>query len=562
MRGKGAPVLIRMIFTVQTNEMVLSTLFTMKKRLSLLMAFLFISSSMTLPAQAGVKAGAKCAILGQIKTSQSKKFTCIKSGKRLVWRKGESVSVTNSVPNSDASPLPLENAASVMKVDFTKTYSTDKGYFTDFTGPCQWDPSVNSKWMAIQQYFFNINRCAGQIRVNKYSLGASRPSASFDSKSLYSNVEPCKLVTPPNSPANLGFTTSNPGRKQWADLRRFPSPNTVIQLIPIYAEDTAEPKNSPSEDYSVYLNFLKDWIDYSSDFGSNAEIRIPKNYIKFDKKIGEFEVRHQNNWNAPEHIAFNTAVVTAVDDDIDFKGANIAIIVPPAGTDASVLGQAVVGALSTKEGTVGVAMSEFATLAKTPNASSFSGLGHPFFWVHELFHAGIGFDDHYGDMKQNLNSEYAMGWLTMMTPYGGDLTTWEKWVLGFIKDSQIQCVTAGDLSTHWIAPSTVQTTESKVIIVSVSATKAVVVETLRPGGLYYKIPKQSQGALVYEIDLSKDSHGMGMKLSLPIGRPVTNNPFFMASYPLKQGESTISNGFKITIVESGTFGDVVKVERI
>jgi hypothetical protein len=36
----------------------------------------------------------------------------------------------------------------------------------------------------------------------------------------------------------------------------------------------------------------------------------------------------------------------------------------------------------------------------------------------------------------------------------------------------------------------------------------------------------------------------------------------MASYPLKQGEFTISNGYKISIVESGTFGDVVKVEKV
>jgi hypothetical protein len=36
----------------------------------------------------------------------------------------------------------------------------------------------------------------------------------------------------------------------------------------------------------------------------------------------------------------------------------------------------------------------------------------------------------------------------------------------------------------------------------------------------------------------------------------------MASYPLKQVESTITNGYKITIVESGTSGDVVKVEKV
>jgi hypothetical protein len=53
-----------------------------------------------------------------------------------------------------------------------------------------------------------------------------------------------------------------------------------------------------------------------------------------------------------------------------------------------------------------------------------------------------------------------------------------------------------------------------------------------------------------------------MKLSLPIGRPIERNELFMASAPLKQGEGTINNGFKITVVESGTFGDVIKVEKL
>ena len=179
-----------------------------------------------------------------------------------------------------------------------------------------------------------------------------------------------------------------------------------------------------------------------------------------------------------------------------------------------------------------------------------------------MFHSGVGFDDHYGDTQQNINTEYGMGWLTMMTPFGGDLTTWEKWRLGFMKDSQVQCVTSGGTSTHWIAPSTVQTAESKAIVIRVSATRAIVVETLRPAGLYYKIPLQTQGALVYEVDVLETGPGLGYKLYLPIGRTVTSNSFFMDSYPLKQGESTVTNGYKITIVESGTFGDVVKVEKV
>jgi hypothetical protein len=37
--------------------------------------------------------------------------------------------------------------------------------------------------------------------------------------------------------------------------------------------------------------------------------------------------------------------------------------------------------------------------------------------------------------------------------------------------------------------------------------------------------------------------------------------FALADAPLKIGESIVSNGFKISVVESGDFGDVVKVEK-
>jgi hypothetical protein len=126
----------------------------------------------------------------------------------------------------------------------------------------------------------------------------------------------------------------------------------------------------------------------------------------------------------------------------------------------------------------------------------------------------------------------------------------------------VQCKSDLTTSTHWIAPSTVQTTESKAVVIPISPTKVVAIESLRPGGLFYKHPVQSQGVIAYEIDLTKSEHGYGMKLSLPIGRTIERSELFMASAPLKQGESTLNNGYKITVVESGSFGDVVKVERV
>jgi hypothetical protein len=60
----------------------------MKKSLSILISIAFISASLLVPAHAAVKPGVKCTVKGQIKNSQGKKFTCIKSGNKLIWNKG------------------------------------------------------------------------------------------------------------------------------------------------------------------------------------------------------------------------------------------------------------------------------------------------------------------------------------------------------------------------------------------------------------------------------------------------------------------------------------------
>ena len=51
---------------------------------------LFLISSIS-PAQAVVKAGAKCTKAGVTASVGGKKFTCIKSGKKLVWTKGTTI---------------------------------------------------------------------------------------------------------------------------------------------------------------------------------------------------------------------------------------------------------------------------------------------------------------------------------------------------------------------------------------------------------------------------------------------------------------------------------------
>ncbi len=61
---------------------------SMKRTLAILVTTVLLGSSISLPAQAAMKAGTSCKKLGQTSISSGKKYTCIKSGKKLIWNKG------------------------------------------------------------------------------------------------------------------------------------------------------------------------------------------------------------------------------------------------------------------------------------------------------------------------------------------------------------------------------------------------------------------------------------------------------------------------------------------
>jgi hypothetical protein len=96
----------------------------MRRVLALAIATAFISSSLSLPATAAVKVGSKCAIKGQVKVVQNKKFTCIKSGKNLVWNKGVIVSDfkvssnPKALPGESPSPNPATISLSALPKNF------------------------------------------------------------------------------------------------------------------------------------------------------------------------------------------------------------------------------------------------------------------------------------------------------------------------------------------------------------------------------------------------------------------------------------------------------------
>jgi hypothetical protein len=77
----------------------------MRRLLVGLVAVLSLSLITAQLSVAAVTPGTKCSKVGATSTYNGKKYTCVKSGKKLVWNKG--VTVAKPVPVASATPTPL-----------------------------------------------------------------------------------------------------------------------------------------------------------------------------------------------------------------------------------------------------------------------------------------------------------------------------------------------------------------------------------------------------------------------------------------------------------------------
>jgi hypothetical protein len=83
------------------------------RNFALLAALILFAGSGVIHSTAATKAGAPCTKAGKISISGGKKFTCIKSGKELIWNKGVATKpAPNKTPTAATSPSPSPSTAS------------------------------------------------------------------------------------------------------------------------------------------------------------------------------------------------------------------------------------------------------------------------------------------------------------------------------------------------------------------------------------------------------------------------------------------------------------------
>jgi len=150
-----------------------------------------------------------------------------------------------------------------------------------------------------------------------------------------------------------------------------------------------------------------------------------------------------------------------------------------------------------------------------------------------------------------------------MSPTLNDLLGWHKWILSYTQDSQVVCINPSDkASTVWLRPNSVKTEQIKLGVIPIDSQRVIVFESIRGAGMNISLKGDEQGLLVYKVDTTNQLHGYGFDVQYPASRASRISGAFPGSRaPLKLGEKVTVEGYSIEVVESGNYGDVVRVTR-
>ena len=285
---------------------------------------------------------------------------------------------------------------------------------------------------------------------------------------------------------------------------------------------------------SVPVKFEWNW--------KNEWIRMPNPIKSYDLGGSFFEGKFRDD----PYWSFVRTVISMADTTVDFTGVNFIYIVFPSLVKVDEIGSFLVhtqGTYSTAEGNIYNLILAGGTYVNDDT------------YIHEFGH-GLGLTDIRDATNLADQRSDGMYYDTMNNNLVPELLVWHRFLLGILNDKQIHCITSNEASTHWIVPVASKSEMVKGVVIPLSDTEGVIIESRRAIGwdkalrdnikVYEKNAKDLVGAVVYTLDTSV---------------PYRKTPVKVVKVLNNQDSVTI-RGYKITLLESGDFGDVVKVEKI
>jgi len=261
-------------------------------------------------------------------------------------------------------------------------------------------------------------------------------------------------------------------------------------------------------------------------------------------------------WTFFKHRDYITEAAKLADSDVDFSSTDSLIIL--ANPDAKGMGYS--GPAFAAVNNNGITLD--GRYISNGATSAFDLNNWKSIWLnHEISHS-MGLVDLYASTSSNSANRYDGYRYTGDFSFMGfssyesnspSLFAFERWNLGWIEDSQIECMKSAQL-TKLVSPVQVSG-GTKAVVIPLSRTKAVVIESRRALGIDKGLSKS--GALVYVVDSSIQS-GLGPIKVFP--SDLVNDPRYLKA-PRAIGESVTVEGITIKVIQSDISGDTVEISR-
>jgi M6 family metalloprotease-like protein len=418
--------------------------------------------------------------------------------------------------------------------------------------------------------FDNNTICLKSGKVYKWTKikNISKPKPTTNQSIIYeaptkpsANIELCKIkennsnrLRWSNSQLPTGFPgfthATKTGTVKWA-------------LIPLDFPDL------PGEtDFKLRIDeqmkLTSEWFNTVSEGKYKVEWVVADKWVRLPNPTSEYTIdRSDNLERVPNAVKLWTNAMTESDKVFDFTGIQTVNFILPRGQDfvqETLQGfpwQPEVKAVVTNEGSV--------TSFSIPGRH-FDKLNRKYwsYWVHEFGHAMA--LPHIGNSRDS-NPFLGLDIMGNQDGESKELSGWLRFVAGWLDDEKVYCQELSTLKNTDITlvPLSGSGNGVKMVVVPISATKAVVIESRRETKFSCTMPSKRNGVLVYTYDATL-SHGENfLEPVTPLFRyNESSSDCAVQPYPnpiLYKGDKISVEGVTIEVVDSLNY-DKIRISKI
>ena len=451
----------------------------MRKRFLVLLTVTLTLGLLQPIATAAPKPGTACKKVGQTSTSAGIKYTCIKSGKKLVWNKG--VEVKKATP----SPTPTT------------------------------EPSAQSKNLLATDS--RITPTSALTPIASCKTGDMTPDYAWGGKILNRNGFPRPDI-------------SVAGKK-----------SAKILVVPIIFKDLPfrEEKIQRGQIFSSDLDLLNETIPYIKESFKTLSVQRFEVEIDVLPKSQWFVFDRDNPLSGVWGVDNFTTLMEMIEKekpDFNFDGYD---------TFAFITGNGMPG-----QSGLGSAQASHPRVKNSQSGSinailMLGGITNTTLWVHEFGHSLFSFEDLYLFSQASTGAPRKLGelsvpskWDLMSDSSKVSLLGWNKFLIGWLYDSEVRCISEQKSSIHYLS-NRETSNDTKLLTINLAPGVTLAAEAKNASGT-------DKGLLLYLIN-THTSHGEG--------------PVLTQNTLITKGQSKSWLGWQINVLDSNEEGVLIEAVK-